>query len=236
MDNRADNEIFLSIPQTVSTFARFFGATIETGIKELLRLGDSHEMMRLWAKKSLDILGVELTIKGIENVKLDDPQVFCANHQGNVDILIMNISVPVKFYWVYKHTLNYAPIIGTYLLRNGHIPVNRSNREKAHASIRRAGERIRAGQNIVLFPEGTRSGGPELLPFKKGAFWLAKECGVPVVPVTIDNSWKLMKKNSLKLRRCPVTVTFHPPVDPTGLEVDELLEKVRESIMKGLQI
>ncbi|MBN2724335.1 MAG: 1-acyl-sn-glycerol-3-phosphate acyltransferase [Deltaproteobacteria bacterium] len=226
---------YFGFRNTVSVFARFFAETFKYSALEFFSTGESHELMQKWSKKTLDILGVNLTIKGLENISYDKPQIFCANHQSNVDAFIMNVAVPVKFYWIYKHTLNFVPLAGQFLLRNGHIPINRGNRTKAIESIRQAGELVKLGKNVVIFPEGTRSGKAQMNPFKKGAFWLARESGVPIIPVSIENSWKLMKKHSMKLASSPVSVTFHPPIETGNMEVDELLATVQYSIGQGLE-
>lgn len=231
----------LTLKETVADWGQFILQTVKSGFIDgyLHRRRDPHESMVEWSLSALNSVGVNLMVKGVEHISGDSPQIFMANHQSNFDIFIMTAALPVKFFWVYKHTLNSVPIMGSYLKRRGHISINRKDRPRAIESLQRAGELIRQGKNITVFPEGTRSGQRELLPFKKGVFHLAFEANVPVVPITINNSHELMRPGSLKLYRTDVEVTVHPPISLEGLhrehDFEKLREMVRETIERGLE-
>src|SRR5205085_7085886 len=115
------------------------------------------------------------------------------------------------------------------------VPVDRGNREAGIAAVRAAAEVIRHGINMTIFIEGHRSFDGKLLPFKKGPFYLAEECSVPVVPVTIAGTHYVMPKRRFAIKRGLVTVIFHEPIEPKDFEGrDCLMEKVRRAIDSGL--
>src|SRR5256714_15695531 len=115
------------------------------------------------------------------------------------------------------------------------VPVDRGNRDAGIAAVRAAGEVIRQGINMTIFVEGKRSFDGKLLPFKKGSFYLAMECGVPVVPMTIVGTHYVMPKGSYAIKPGKGTVIFHHPIDPKDFASREcLMEKVRTAIESGL--
>lgn len=158
--------------------------------------------------------------------------IFAANHESTLDIPVMFVALRTNFRFIAKHSLQYVPIIGWYMLAAGFIFVNRSSKARAIASLQRAAQRIRQGANVVIFPEGTRNVGPDLLPFKKGPFALALEAGVPIVPVAIIGSGAVMRKNSWFIRPGVVEVRIGLPIypDSVGGDRDRLLESVESAI------
>jgi 1-acyl-sn-glycerol-3-phosphate acyltransferase len=115
------------------------------------------------------------------------------------------------------------------------VPVDRGNRESGIAAVRAAAEVIRQGLNMTVYVEGHRSFDGKLLPFKKGPFYLAEECGVPIVPVTIVGSHYVMPKKRFAIKPGTVTVIFHPPIEPKDFgSRDCLMANVRRVIDSGL--
>ncbi|MDA3864086.1 MAG: lysophospholipid acyltransferase family protein [Deltaproteobacteria bacterium] len=215
-------------------YGKFMATTINHGLFKYKIFGQNpHESMVEWSQKCLEILGISVKITGLEHIDYKNPQIILANHQSNIDIIIMAAAVPVEFYWIYKKELNSMPIVGSYLRESGHISINRHQRQNAIKSLKKAAKIIRRGKNIVAFPEGTRSGKRELKRFKKGVFHLALEAQVPIIPLTLDNSYKLMKKGEWKLADFDVNVTVHPPVQTAGKtkqELDTVISKVKSVI------
>lgn len=188
----------------------------------------------LWTRSMLWASGADLSIEGRETLRFDRPHVFVSNHQGMLDVvcLIWGIPVPVRF--VAKHTIASVPIFGWYLKLAGYIFVDRSNRIAAVRSLDHAAARIRAGTNIVAFPEGTRTRTGRILPFKKGPFMLAIKSGVPIVPIAIEGSMKVMRKGSMRVTSCPVRLRFGEPIETAGLAEparDALMRRVRDAII-----
>jgi 1-acyl-sn-glycerol-3-phosphate acyltransferase len=127
------------------------------------------------------------------------------------------------------------PILGQAMRIGSLVPVDRGNRDAGIESVRIAKQVVQQGLNMTIYVEGKRSFDGKLLPFKKGPFYLAMECGVPVVPVTIVGTHDLMPKGRFAIKPGAVTVIFHPPIEPQDFGSREcLMEKVRGVIDSGL--
>jgi 1-acyl-sn-glycerol-3-phosphate acyltransferase len=188
----------------------------------------------LWSPGLLWAGGGKLQVEGLENVDFRKPHVFVCNHQSTIDIPSLFMALPISFRWVAKSQLKWVPFIGWYLAATGHIFVNRSNRQKAIASLDKAAKKIRGGTNIIIFPEGTRSPDLRVQPFKKGPFALALHAGVPVVPVTIEGSGRLMPKNTWRITPGPIRVKVGKPIEVAPFAPDDragLARRVREVII-----
>jgi 1-acyl-sn-glycerol-3-phosphate acyltransferase len=202
----------------------------------LVRGGDATVWIcrHLWSPVLLWAGGARLVVHGQENVDPKRPTIYVANHQSTLDIPAHFVAVPVPFRYVAKSQLRWVPAIGWYLWLAGHIFVNRYNRQAAIDSLRVAGEKIRNGTSIFLYPEGTRSPDGRILPFKKGPFALALEARVPICPVTIEGTGKIMPKNSWDIVPGPVHVKIGKPIDTTGFAANDregLARAVREVII-----
>jgi 1-acyl-sn-glycerol-3-phosphate acyltransferase len=188
----------------------------------------------LWSPILLWAGGARLVVHGQENVDPKRPTIYVSNHQSTLDIPAHFVTVPVNFRYVAKSQLLWVPFIGWYLWLAGHILVNRSNRTAAIESLKRAGQQIRNGTSIFLYPEGTRSPDGRILPFKKGPFALALEARVPICPVTIEGTGAIMPKNSWNIVPGPIHVKFGKPIDTTGFAADDregLARVVRDVII-----
>ncbi|MBV9573970.1 MAG: 1-acyl-sn-glycerol-3-phosphate acyltransferase, partial [Acidobacteriales bacterium] len=127
------------------------------------------------------------------------------------------------------------PILGRVMRFGSLVPVDRGNRESGIAAVRAAAGVIRQGVNMTIFVEGKRSFDGKLLPFKKGPFYLATECGVPVVPVTIAGTHYVMPKRRFAIKPGEVTVIFHDAIEPQDfISREALLQNVRTAIDSGL--
>ncbi len=143
-----------------------------------------------------------------------------------------------RLYWgMAKKELFSYPLLGKTMRLGSLVPVDRGNREAGIAAIRAAAEVIRQGINMTIFVEGHRSFDGKLLPFKKGPFYLAEECGVPVVPITISGTHYVMPKRRFAIKPGSVTVIFHKPIEPAEFGHREcLMEQVRAAINSGLAV
>jgi len=128
-----------------------------------------------------------------------------------------------------------VPILGRIMLIGSLVPVDRGNREAGVAAVRDAIRAIEQGLNMTIYVEGKRSFDGKLLPFKKGPFYLAEECNVPVVPITISGTQEVMPKARFAIQPGTVTVQFHDPIEPADFGGrDCLMAKVRAAINSGL--
>ncbi|MBA4418232.1 MAG: 1-acyl-sn-glycerol-3-phosphate acyltransferase [Syntrophus sp. (in: bacteria)] len=152
-----------------------------------------HKLARLWGGVQLKASGITVSLHGAEHIP-ESSCIFMSNHQSALDIYALLVALPVSFKWVAKRELFSLPFVGWTMKRARYISLDRENPREAIKAIDNAARQIRAGANIVIFPEGTRSADGQLLPFKKGVFTLALRAGVPIVPVGIQGSSALQPK------------------------------------------
>jgi 1-acyl-sn-glycerol-3-phosphate acyltransferase len=186
---------------------------------------------------ALTLAGIRYRVTGRENIP-STAVVFCANHESNVDPPVLFMALHPQLHILYKAELRRIPIMATVFDVGGYVAVDRSDREKAMASIDRGAESLRAGNSFLIFPEGTRSRTGDLLPFKKGGFIMAIRAQVPIVPVAISGGRAAMSKGSPIVRPVHVTVRIGRPVPTAGLDIqdrDELIARVRAEVQNLLQ-
>jgi len=189
----------------------------------------------LGARTAVRIAGIRVVREGLEHIDSNATYLYMCNHVSNIDPPAVVPALPRRTSVLVKKELFKVPILGRAMRMASLVPVDRSNRDAAIRSLSAAGDVMRSGLNMTVFPEGTRSRDGKLLPFKKGPFYLAMESGIPVVPMTILNSYELMPKGQNYVLPGEVRVVFHPPLDPRDFEdKDQLMEAVRNAIADPL--
>jgi 1-acyl-sn-glycerol-3-phosphate acyltransferase len=194
--------------------------------------GDFSTMYR-WSmgtiRLGLRAAGVRVRVVGLENVPAGRSCIFMSNHVSNMDPPVLLPSVPGMTSVFLKKSLMGIPLLGTAMRMGKFVPVSRGHsREEAERSVRAAAEALKSGLHITIFPEGTRSPDGKLLPFKKGAFFLAADTGAPIVPVIISGTAGMMSKGSLKLKPGEAVVRFLPVLEPGEFgSREELMVAVR---------
>ena len=182
------------------------------------------------------LAGLDISVKGKHNLTDFRPAVFCFNHQSAADFFIVMKLVRNNVTGVAKKELERSPI-GPIFSALGAIYIDRSNKEKAIEGMLPAVEALQNGISVAIAPEGTRSGTPELGPFKKGAFHLAMQAGVPIIPIVIKNAYKAMPKGTKALRPTHIEVVALDPVD-TSLwktkNIDKHISDVRQLYLDEL--
>lgn len=192
---------------------------------------------KLWSRIMLATAGARVTVHDLPHAYRHDPCVFIANHGSMVDIWVMFTFMPVNTRFVAKQELFKIPIFGWVLRASGCVPIDRGRRQEAIRSLQSAGDQIRAGRSVVLYPEGTRSRDGRLAPFKKGAFHLAVKAGVPVVPVSIRGSFEMLPPGTWRVNPGAVEVRLDAPIDVAPFQPADaggLLEQVRATIERRL--
>jgi len=185
------------------------------------------------------LLGIRLRVEGFEHVVAGRPTVYCINHRSMVDVVAFEAvseRVP-RLRGLYKAELERVPIFGAALRLSGFVRVERAHRSKAIEAADFAADRLRAGDSIMLAPEGTRSVTGALLPLKKGAFVMAIKAQVPVVPVAIVGAAEAMPRGQWWVRPALVRIVAGAPVPTAGLSFDDrdrLAAAVRESLQRLL--
>lgn len=194
-----------------------------------------HRIGRFWSRLLLRICGVRVELHGAEHCAHGASVIYAANHASMLDIPVVIASVPDDIRLVYKKELEKIPVFGWGLRYGSYIGIDRGRGTEARKSLEEAVEKIRRGASVLLFVEGTRTSDGKLQPFKRGAFNLAARSGVPVIPLTINGTYALVPKHSLRIRPGTVHLHFDPPItveDAGGDREAEgrLMERVRNAI------
>jgi 1-acyl-sn-glycerol-3-phosphate acyltransferase len=189
---------------------------------------------RLWARLILRCGGVRVRVEGTQNIPAG-PAVFAANHTSALDIPVMFGALPADFRIIHKKSLYWTPIIGWYLYFGRHIGIDRKNAFRAKASLTAAAQRIGAGTSVMAFPEGTRSRDGRLQPFKRGSFVLAKDAGVPVVPVSLLGVRARAPRGLTRISPGVVTMRIHPAVSTANRDAEEVADEVRRIILRDCE-
>ena len=192
------------------------------------------------ARNWLRLTGVKVKVTGQEHLEPKQAYVFVANHFSYLDAAPLFAFTGRRMGMVAKKELLKAPILGVGMGFVNVIAIDRSNRERAVESLKIATERLRSGISFGVCPEGTRARPGEMLPFKKGAFHMAVQAGVPVVPVALKNSDVLMGKGTGEAWPGTIDMVMLPPVDTSWVKSDDdlaaLARQVQNSIMRELGI
>jgi len=180
--------------------------------------------------------GTRLHIEGRENIPRGKPYCYIGNHQAYADILVFMAAAPEAVGFIAKESLKKVPIIRTWMLFMGCYFLKRGSLKDGLKAILYGADRVKAGRPMVIFPEGTRSKGPQMLPFRKGGVKLATKAKALAVPVSIYGSYRILEERS-RVRPTWIGVKFHPPVDTAnlkGAEEDALADRLHETIQAGV--
>ena len=192
------------------------------------------------ARTWLKLTGVKVKVTGHEHLDRDQTYVFVSNHQSYLDAAPLFAFTGRRVGAVAKKELLKAPILGYGMGFVNVVAIDRSNRERAVETLKIATDRLRAGISFVVCPEGTRARPGQMLPFKKGAFHIAVEAGVPIAPIALKNTDKLMGKGMGEAWPGTIEMVFLPPVETTWVktddDLDELVAKVQKMIMNEIGI
>ena len=192
--------------------------------------------MGMWgAGTGIRIAGIRTRTIGLDKLDPAQTYIFMSNHVSNIDPPLLLPLIPRRTSVMAKKELFKYPLLGRTMRFGSLVPVDRGNRESGIAAVRYASQVIREGINMTIFVEGKRSFDGKLLPFKKGPFYLAEECGIPVVPVTIAGTHFIMPKQRFAIKAGVATVIFHDAIEPKDFGSREcLMQKVRKAIDSGL--
>ncbi|GAB3291651.1 HAD-IB family hydrolase [Parahaliea aestuarii] len=224
---------------TVSQWVRSVAATVSlvpsfaAGLPIYALTGSRRDSLNfsfsLFADTASALIGLHLNVKGEEHLWSQRPAVFIFNHQSKADVVIMASLLRRDIAGVGKQEIRKLPVIGKVLEMGGVVMIDRANARSAIDAMAPLVDAMREeGKSVVLAPEGTRSVGPRLQPFKKGAFHLAMQAGVPIVPVVIRNAGDVAPKGDFVFRPATVDVEVLPPVETSGWRKEDIDEHVRE--------
>ena len=190
-----------------------------------------------WARIMAWVTPMRVSVEGRENLDPKQSYVLVSNHQSQYDIFLLYGWLGVDFKWVMKKELRNVLGIGVACDQLGHIFIDRSNHAAALASLETAKARIVDGTSVIFFPEGTRSGDGKLKRFKKGAFRMAVDLGLPILPLTVTGTRDVLPAGTSDLLPGSARLVIHPPIPVEGLGADacdQLIEETRSVIASSL--
>lgn len=227
--------VWISVPLLTIFFATAVVMATPIAVLTDKRRNLLHRIASTWAK-SIVFCNPWWTfdVTGEDNLPSDDrPVIYVANHQSQADIVSVFL-LSKQFRWLAKDSLFKIPFLGWAMSAAGYVPVKRGDRRSHIECMRRSKEHLQQGTSMLFFPEGTRSADGLLQPFKSGAFKLATETQVDIVPITLQGANDLLPKGSLVPSVATVKITVHPAIRSRGLSDAELMNAARLAIQSGL--
>jgi 1-acyl-sn-glycerol-3-phosphate acyltransferase len=188
---------------------------------------------RGWARSILAVAGISVRVLHRERAQRGKSVVVVANHESFCDILVLLATLPMQVRFLAKRSVFRVPVLGWSIAAAGFVPVDRGERARGAATVGAALERLQRGRSLVIFPEETRTRNGELLPFKRGAAHLALKAGLPVLPIGIAGTFRILPRASWKIRPGPVMVSVGEPIDVAGRTLrdrDVVTEETRGAI------
>lgn len=203
----------------------------------------------IWGRLFYLLFFIPLMVDGKEHIQKGQSYVIAPNHQSYWDAFLIYGYIGIKFKWMMKKELGRIPFVGWACYMAGCIFIDRSSRESGINSIRKAESKLKDGMSVVIFPEGTRSEDGQMGKFKRGAFLISEELGLPILPVTIDGNYDVMSRHAWNVTWHPVHMTIHEPVwprstkdtDETELKAimaqtsEKVFNTIKETLDKGAE-
>lgn len=189
-----------------------------------------------WARLFCFLMFVKVEVRGRENIDPNISYVFVANHQGAYDIFTIYGYLGHQFKWMMKKSLEKIPFVGLACKKAGHIMVDRSSTSAIKHTMEEAKMKLKDGMSLVVFPEGARSWSGKMRAFKRGAFKLATDFNLPIVPLTIDGSFKVLPRTTYNITPGKIILTIHKPIPVAsdGHNLEKVMAKSYEEIQSSL--
>lgn len=200
------------------------------GLKKPMTLA-IYKIAQIWSLLLIACTGCKLTVQGREHIPLQGGLCFVSNHGSIFDILLIIALVGRPVGFIAKKELALIPFLNIWIFLLGGLFIDRKNLRQAVGTINRGIRRIKQGEGIVIFPEGTRSHGQGLLPFRAGSFKLATQSGAPILPIAITGSYEIFEK-TYRVRAVPVKVTFMPPINTACLPLEERRQHLADQVYR----
>ena len=196
------------------------------------------KLIKMWARWVIWSTGIQYEIDGLDNLNLDKQYIFMSNHESALDIVLGVAAIPSNIVFLAKKELFRVPVFGWAMEAAGMIKIDRQNPEIARKSVSEAVETLmHSSFSTLIYPEGTRSNGEELLPFKKGGFILAIRTQLPVVPITILGAGNVLPKGTLAIKKSHIKIIIDAPLETQGMELKNkeiLMQDCRNIINQNL--
>jgi len=195
-----------------------------------------HRIARAWARMLLRIARIRVHISGSEHLLLDRPSVMVCNHLSYMDVPVLFAHLPLQFRILAKSGLFKIPFLGGHLKRAQHLPVDQSNARAALRSLKDASAAVASGLPLFIFPEGGRSFSGDMQPFHTGAFVIAIQAGVPIVPMVLRGTFERLPPATAHLQPGPVELVILPAMETASLarqDAPELAAAVRDRMLEA---
>jgi 1-acyl-sn-glycerol-3-phosphate acyltransferase len=200
----------------------------------------AHGCARAWSRLILTTTGVRVAIEGLDRITPGKTYVFVSNHQSIYDTPVVFASLPYQLRIIAKESLSRFPVLGWHLKRGGHLFVDRRNPDRA-GILNRWRALVSEGLSLIIYAEGTRSGDGSVARFKAGSFLLAIEAGLPIVPLAIVGTRKVMPKGRLRTEPADVRLVVHDPIQPPVIaqpsvhDAKALADRVHDIVAAAVQ-
>ena len=192
---------------------------------------------RYWSKLACKMSLCKITVKGAEKLDPCQSYVFTPNHQSAFDIFLVYGYLNNNIKWIQKHELRKIPFVGKASEIAGHIFVNQTSLKSMKETITKAQSELKQGDSITIFPEGSRTKTGKMDKFKKGAFIIAQQMQLPIVPITLNGPFDVMKIHTYLINPGKMELIIHDPISTTEISVDDipqLIEETRETVQSSL--
>jgi len=192
---------------------------------------------RMGCRLGLYLGGVNVLVRGRENIEAGKTFLFLANHQSYCDPPALFVNIPRNVRLILKKELRRLPLLGLIMEMGGFVFIDRQDRVQSVGGMKQAVRQLQQGNSFLIYPEGTRTRTGGLGPFKKGPFIMAIESGTPIVPISVKGSYDIMPPHRFTVKPGTVVITFHPPIPTNGLQLadrERLTDRVRETIASAL--
>ncbi len=192
-----------------------------------------------WARFMCLLTFSPVKCEGMENIDKNQSYIFAANHTSVYDVFVIYGYLGVPFKWIMRQELRKIPFIGAACAAAGHIFIKRESRRESFRSLQTAENRLKDGVSVVIFPEGTRTHTGEVGKFKRGAFHIAADLDLPIIPLTISGGFKVMKRNAAYPIPGRLSLTAHKPVNFRHSDHQTeaaLIEEIRQMVIADLKI
>lgn len=197
-----------------------------------------HAIQAFWSRSFFYLMFLPVRVTGLEHIRPGQSYVFVSNHQSLCDVFLIYGWLPVIFKFLMKQELRKIPFVGTACAICGHVYIDRRNPRAAVASIRKVEQTLRNGVCTVIFPEGTRTKDGQLGPFKRGAFQIAMDLKLPVIPISLTGCFDVIHKGGKYIHRVPVHMHVGEPIDLSQYSPDqsaEAIARVHAAVEAGMQ-
>lgn len=193
-----------------------------------------HKIQQFWSQSFFYLLFIKVEIQGTENIRKGQSYVFVSNHQSMSDVLLIYGWLPVIFKWIMKQELRKVPFVGSACAAAGHIFIERGRTGSALTSIKKAEATLHDGVCVVIFPEGTRSKDGQVGRFKRGAFGIAQDLNLPIIPITLNGCYELMPKGHFYATHTKVSMHIGKEVNLSDFaNQEEAIATIRQSVIEG---